>query len=66
MASQLEFVAAELASATARLVQIDRVYAKVESCGVEYLWELEGSDEEVVNDECVVIEAERCGRSRDV
>ena len=42
MASQLEFVAAELASATARLVQIDRVYAKVESCGVEYLWELEG------------------------
>jgi len=59
MASQLEFVAAELASATARLVQIDRVYAKVESCGVEYLWELEGSDEEVVNDECVVIEAER-------
>lgn len=63
MAFQLELVAAELASATARLVQIDRIYAKVESCGTEALWELDGSSEQVMSDECIRIEAERADAS---
>jgi alpha-amylase len=60
MASQLEIVAAELASATAKLVQIERVYADVESCGVERLWENDEKNEyELSRDPCAAIEAER-------
>ncbi|XP_022840291.1 Glycosyl hydrolase, family 13, catalytic domain, partial [Ostreococcus tauri] len=63
MALQLELVAAELASATARLVQIDRVYSKVESCGIDALWELDGSDEVTLSEECIRLEAERADAS---
>ena len=45
MASQLEIVAAELASATAKLVQIERVYADVETCGIDGLWDTDERNE---------------------
>jgi alpha-amylase len=59
LASQLEFVAAELASATARLVQIERVYATAESCGVESLWDVNVDAVGSSDDECLIIEGER-------
>ena len=60
MAAQLEIVAAELASATAKLVQIERVYADVEMCGIDGLWENDERNEyEKSQDPCAAIEAER-------
>jgi alpha-amylase len=60
MASQLEIVAAELASATAKLVQIERVYADVETCGIDGLWDTDERNEyEQSQDPCTAIEAER-------
>ena len=57
MATQLEVVAAELANATAQLAQIDRLYADVEACGVESLWDDISHDEH--EDTCAQIERER-------
>ena len=57
LATQLEVVAAELANATAQLAQIDRLYADVEACGVESLWDDISHDEH--EDTCAQIERER-------
>ena len=60
LASQLEVVAAELASTTARLVQIEQLYAQVENCGVESLYATEDDESAAATeDECVHIENER-------
>jgi len=61
LASQLEVVAAELASTTARLVQIEQVYAHVENCGIESLYEtdVDESAATAADVECMNIENER-------